>query len=63
MKSRLCPYRSHCHDAGECETCDFEKAFVNLNNKIKRLKSKNQSLQEENERLKARIDVLTNPNF
>lgn len=56
MKSRICPYRRHCHDAGECETCDFHKAFENLNKKIKNLKAKNEKQTEENEKLKKQLD-------
>ncbi len=63
MKSKICPYSRHCHDSGNCETCDFEKAFINLSNKINRLRTKNKSLQEENQRLKDRLEILTNPNF
>ena len=63
MKSRICPYRKVCRDSGTCETCDFEKAFINLSNKIKRLKSKNELLQAENQELKDRLEALTNPNF
>lgn len=63
MKSRICPYRRHCHDSGTCETCDFGKAFINLSDKIKNLKTENKALKEENDRLKERIEILTNPNF
>lgn len=63
MKSRICPCRQHCRDSGNCEFCYFEKAFANLSNKIKRLKTKNEALQEENQQLKDRIEILTNPNF
>ena len=62
-KSRLCPYRRHCHSAGDCENCDFGKAFENLNKKIKSLKEKNESLQNENKALKERIEVLLHPDF
>lgn len=63
MKSRHCPCRNNCHDAGSCETCDFGKAFENMNKKIKRLKDKNKALEEENCRLKNRIDALEAPDF
>lgn len=63
MKSKVCPYRRVCRDSGNCETCDFGKAFINLSNKIKRLKTENESLQKENEKLKDRLEILTNPNF
>lgn len=63
MKSRICPYRKHCNSSGECETCDFGKAFENLSRKIKRLKEKNEALQTENEELKTKIEILRNPNF
>ena len=63
MKSKLCPYRKHCHYSGSCETCDFGKAFENLSKKINMLKEKNKALQAENEALKNKIDILENPNF
>lgn len=63
MKSKICPYRRHCRDSGTCETCDFGKAFANFSEKIKRLKAKNEVLQEENQQLKDRLETLTNPNF
>lgn len=62
-KSKLCPYRRHCLSAGTCETCDFEKTFVNLHTKLQKQKAKNKLLQEENDRLRERIDTLTNPNL
>jgi hypothetical protein len=63
MKSRVCPIRRHCRDSGICETCDFGKAFKSLSDKNKRLKVKNELLEEENQKLKDRIEILTNPNF
>ena len=63
MKSRVCPYKNHCHDAGNCEDCDHGKAYEGLANKVKRLKAKNKELIEENEILKSRIDVILHPNF
>lgn len=62
-KSRLCPYRRHCHSAGDCENCDFGKAFENLNEKNKRLKEKNKALEAENEELKERIEAILHPDF
>ena len=63
MKSRICPYRRHCHDSGSCETCDFGKAFISLTDKLKRLKEKNKALEIENEELREKIEILRNPNF
>lgn len=70
MKSKICPYRRHCHDVFNCETCDFGKAFEKLSEKIKRLKKKNEALRAENEALLAvnvelnsKIEILKNPNF
>ena len=63
MKNKTCPYRKHCHDVGTCETCDFGRTIESLKNKIKRIKVKNEALQAENEKLKDRIERLTNPNF
>lgn len=62
-KSKLCPYRRHCHSAGDCENCDFGKAFENLNKKNKRLKEKNKAIEAENKELKERIEVLLHPDF
>lgn len=55
-KSKICPYRRHCHSAGDCEPCDFGKAFENLSKKIRRLKEKNRQLTEENEELREDIE-------
>lgn len=63
MKSRICPYRGHCHSAGDCENCDFGKALEKLNNKIKRLKAVNEKLYAENKELKDRIEIITFPDF
>lgn len=63
MKSKICPYRRVCRDSGICEVCDFGKAFINLSDKIKRLKTKNELLKEENQKLKDRLETLTNLNF
>ena len=57
-KSKLCPYRNHCHSAGECENCDFGKAFEALGKKIERLKKKNNKLEYENRCLCNEIDNL-----
>lgn len=48
---KLCPYKNHCWGKGECETCDFGKAFEGLDKKIKKLKSKNEALQIQNEKI------------
>ena len=63
MKSRVCPYRQHCRDSGDCETCDFGKAFEKQLKKIKSLKEKNRVLRSENEELEKKIEILKNPNF
>lgn len=63
MKSRICPYRRHCHSSGTCETCDFGKTFISLCEKNKKLKERNKALAEENAELKRKLDILTNPNF
>lgn len=63
MKSKICPYRKHCHDVGICEDCDYGKTFEKLNKKIKKLETKNGALRAENKELKNRIEVLMNPNF
>lgn len=63
MKSRVCPYKNHCHMAGYCEDCDHGKAYEGLANNVKRLKAKNKALKEENEALKDRLDILLNPQF
>ncbi len=70
MKSRICPSRKYCWDAGNCETCDFGKAYEKLNKKIKNLKKKNEKLQSDNEKLKSeneelkkKLEILRHPNF
>lgn len=63
MKCKLCPYKKHCHSAGDCENCDFGKAFDGLQKKITRLKNANGALRAENKDLKNRIDIITNPDF
>ncbi len=52
MVCKLCPTRKHCWDKGNCQECDYGKAFEKLNRKIKRLKAKNEALKKENEELK-----------
>ena len=63
MTCKLCPAKKHCWDKGNCEECDFSKAFEGLDKKIKQLKAKNKDLQAQNEILKKRIDIITNHNF
>ena len=63
MKSKLCPYKKHCHSSGDCENCDFGKEFNRLDKKITRLKKDNGVLRAENKELKHRIEVITNPDF
>lgn len=63
MVCKLCPTRKHCWDKGSCENCDFGKAFINLDKKIKQLKDKNEKLHFENEELQKRIDNLLFPEF
>lgn len=58
MKSRLCPYRNNCHDAGDCETCDFERVYARLNRKIKKLQADNALLREKNKVLQEKIEAL-----
>ena len=69
-KCKLCPTRKHCWDAGNCEECDFGKAFYGLQRKIDRLKKKNEELVALNDQLRrdvaeleSRINIITNPNF
>ena len=63
MVCKLCPARRHCWDKGNCEDCDFGKAYIGLDKKVKQLKAKNKKLQVENEELKKRIDYLLSPEF
>ena len=60
---KLCPVRRHCHDNKNCEGCALAKALEGHDKKIKKLKSKNEALQIENEELKEQIECLKNPNF
>lgn len=52
MKCKLCPYKKFCHSSGDCENCDFGKAFEKLNKKLKNTKAENEKLKAEVERLK-----------
>ena len=63
MVCKLCPSRRHCWDKGNCQNCEYGKAFNGLDAKNKRLKKKNEELQKENEKLKERIKVLLHPDF
>lgn len=58
MKSRICPYRNFCHDAGACETCDYGRAFEKMNKKIKRLETENKALRSENKALISKTNGL-----
>lgn len=63
MRSRICPYREHCHDAGNCEECDHGKTYDGLTRRIKRLKARNETLMRENERLKEQLETILHPQF
>lgn len=63
MKSKICPYKDHCHDAGCCEECDHGKSYERLSMRIKRLKSKNEALMQENEQQRKRLETLLHPQF
>lgn len=49
---KSCPARRHCWDKGECQDCDFGKAYGKLERKIKRLEKKVKELRAENEEMK-----------
>ena len=63
MVCKLCPTRRHCWDKGNCQNCEYGKAFNGLDAKNKRLKKKNEALEAENKELKERLSTLLNPNF
>ena len=63
MTCRVCPARKFCFDKGDCDDCDFGKAFESLNKKNKRLKEKNKALEAENKELKERIETILHPDF
>lgn len=63
MKCRLCPTRKYCWDVGNCESCDFGKAYEKLNKKNKNLKKKNDQLKAEIDQLKEQLEILRHPNF
>jgi hypothetical protein len=63
MVCKLCPTRKHCWDKGSCETCEFGKAFINLDKKIKQLKEKNKKLEQEKSEAINRLDTLLDPKF
>lgn len=69
-KCRLCPSRKHCWDVGNCEECEFGKAYYALQRKIRRLEKKNAELIALNNQLRADVveleeknNIITNPNF
>ncbi len=63
MVCKLCPTRKHCWDKGSCENCDFGKAFINLDKKIKQLKAKNEKLEREKSDAINRLGALLDPKF
>ena len=63
MVCKLCPERKRCWDKGNCESCEFGKAYNGLFEKNKRLKAKNEKLEKENKELNKRIDDLLHPDF
>ena len=63
MVCKLCPLRRHCWDKGNCQNCEYGKAFNGLDAKNKRLKAKNEALEAENKELKDRLSTLLNPIF
>ena len=63
MVCKLCPSRRHCWDKGNCQNCEYGKAFNGLDAKNKRLKAKYEALEAENKELKERLSTLLNPNF
>lgn len=63
MKSRRCPSRRHCFDAGSCESCDFGIILEKDHTKIKNLKKKNEKLEAENAELRAQVETLKHPKF
>ena len=63
MVCKQCPVRKHCWDKGNCQDCEFGKAYIGLTKKIERLRQKNEALEKANKEMQNRIDTLTNPNF
>lgn len=55
MTCRLCPTRKYCWDKGNCEGCEYGKAFEGYNKKLKYLKTENETLKAENEKLKQQL--------
>ena len=63
-KCKLCPYKKTCRD--ECygeSPCSFAKAFDNLARKIDLKTACIESLKNENEKLKSKVESLQNPQF
>lgn len=56
MKSKLCPYKKHCHSAGDCETCDYEKVYKRCKRKIARQQAEIERLTNENAILSINAD-------
>ena len=63
MVCKACPTKKHCWDKGNCEGCDFGKAYEKMSKKIKNLKTKNEKLQAENKYLQNRLNAILNPDF
>ena len=63
MVCKVCPARRHCWDKGNCQDCEFGKAYNSLSDKIKRLKGKNAALEAENTRLKESLEAVLHPDF
>lgn len=63
MTCKSCPSRKFCWDKGNCESCEFGKAFERCNKKINKLKAKNKALVTENKELKNRLDIILKHDF
>lgn len=58
MKSKICPYRSLCVNAGACDDCSLHEILQKQDKKIKRLKERCEALSTENDVLRKQIEIL-----
>lgn len=63
MVCKVCPARRHCWDKGNCQNCEFGKAYISLSDKNKRLKERNKALEAENKEIKERMETILHPDF
>ena len=58
MRSKICPYRSLCVNAGACDDCSLNEILQKQDKKIKKLKERCEALSTENAVLSKKIEIL-----